>query len=1016
MRMKFKILKKSLSVAIICTMIAALFVPTISAQAAETQAIENVVENYSDVENSEYKITNVYCYNYYMDVYYSVPENCKMVMAVYDGVTGRMTQLKTEEITASSDDYAYFYFDNYGNRKFTYKLFIVDYNNRPLGKSYSEEVEITDCYETPTFWYDMELEPHPTVALKEDSGRCGYGGNWSVNTDGVLTIDGEANTYFDAENAMPWNEYREGITSVVFKNPPYSIGGYILQGLSKVKEITIPDIYYLGENSCVDMDSLETVYIGSNTGDIYGGAFIRCPSLKNFVVDEASEYFKSVDGVLYSKDGTSLIRYPAGRTDKTFIIPDTVGYIYSYAFEGAENLDKIVMGDNVSSIGDYAFKDCSSLSDLTFSANVKNFSEGVFLNCSSLKNIVLPENPGYISSDCFENTALEAINIPAELDKYSLDFLQSMPDTLKSITVDADNTNFVVDNGVLFNSDKTTLVKYPCGAPATSYTVPESVTRIEAYAFKNCKNLENITIGDNVNEICNNAFENCSKLKSISLTNVEYIDSYMFKNCTSLVNVDLGNAVYIYDGVFYGCKSLETVTIPASVRSIYNSIFAFCDSLKSINVEDGNINFHTVDGCLYSGSCLKEYPNAKASNYTVSSETTDIEYYAFYGRTSLTSITIPDSVTRIGESAFSDCTNLKNVTLPEGISYINSYAFYNCTSLSSIKIPDSVRDVYSCAFSKCKSLKSVELPKGDSCYLSDRAFSNTGLESITIPQNTYFYYNVFVGSYSLKTIKFMGNSYSYSPYLTFWNFDDLTVYYPRGNTSWRSENMSNYEHKDSLKWIAYDDGTPDYKGKYTFTGLEPNCEYIVGVDSYIEGDCLLYDYSTYYADQLTSDSNGTITMNYALRGETSKIVPFILGAPKYDITTASINIPEIVFSGKGQARPDNYTVTLGGKELVESVDYIVTDESGYGDEGSYTFTIVGTGNYYGLTSQDYKVVCAKYDVDGDGIVTIRDTTAIQFYLAGIRTPQNLDAADANGDGVISIDDVTYIQKLLAGIC
>ena len=59
------------------------------------------------------------------------------------------------------------------------------------------------------------------------------------------------------------------------------------------------------------------------------------------------------------------------------------------------------------------------------------------------------------------------------------------------------------------------------------------------------------------------------------------------------------------------------------------------------------------------------------------------------------------------------------------------------------------------------------------------------------------------------------------------------------------------------------------------------------------------------------------------------------------------------------------------------------------------------------------VIC---DVDGDGKVTIRDTTAIQFYLAGLRTPYNLDAADANGDGIIGVDDVTYIQKLLAGIC
>ena len=648
MRMKCKILKKLISVAIICTMITALFVPTLSAQAAETQALENVVENYTDIENSVYKITNVQDDSYSVYVYYTVPQKCKMVMAVYDGITEKMTQLETKELSASTDGYTYFYFDGYGNRKFTYKLFIVDFNNRPLGKSYTKEVEITNSYENPSFWYDMEIEPHPTAAVKEDSGRCGYNADWSLSADGVLTIDGDVNPYHPSENAMPWNEYREGITSVVFTNPPYTLGSYILQGLSKVKEITIPDVYYVEYGCIQDMASLETVYIGSYTDSIYGGAFINCPALKNFVVDENSECYKAIDGILYSKDGTALIRYPSGRTDKTFVIPDTVDYIYDYAFEGAKNLETIVMSDNVKGINSNAFKDCTSLSDITLSANITDLSYGAFSNCSSLKSIELPESLDYIGGICFENTAIEAINIPGQINELeyegSENFIQSLPDTVKRITVASNNTYYTVDNGVLFNADKTKLIKYPCGAPETSYTVPESVKVIDFFAFANCKNLESITIGDNVQEIYGNAFENCSKLKSVALANVASISNYTFKNCASLESVDFGNVTEIYEGAFYGCKSLETITIPVGVSYIADNIFAFCDSLKSINVEDGNSNYRTFDDCLYEGDGLKEFPNAKASSYTVSSETTEILSYAFSGRTSLTSITVPDSV------------------------------------------------------------------------------------------------------------------------------------------------------------------------------------------------------------------------------------------------------------------------------------------------------------------------------------------------------------------------------------
>lgn len=169
--MKLKNLKKLISVAIICTMITALFVPTLSVQAAETQAIQNVIENYTDVENSEYQILDVTRSYSEIDIRYSAPENCKMIMAEYDGVTGYLRNTEIKSISSGTNSSTYFYLDYYGNQSVTIKLFIVDSNNRPLGKSYTESFEITNNNEAPSFFYGYDMEPHPTVPLKNDSGR-----------------------------------------------------------------------------------------------------------------------------------------------------------------------------------------------------------------------------------------------------------------------------------------------------------------------------------------------------------------------------------------------------------------------------------------------------------------------------------------------------------------------------------------------------------------------------------------------------------------------------------------------------------------------------------------------------------------------------------------------------------------------------------------------------------------------------------------------------------------------------
>lgn len=426
-------------------------------------------------------------------------------------------------MSESTDSSSYFYLNSYGNRCSIIKVFIVDFNNRPLGKSCTKNLEITGESEAPSFGYEYDMEPHPTAPLKNDSGKFSYGIDWSVNTDGVLSLaGGYTYLYTTGNNTAPWNEYRESITKVFAPDDMSEISPFMFQGLSKVKEIAVPAQAYVNGSSYIDMPSLETVtlsyYYDNEDGCSYspsgvnGDTFRNCPSIKEFIVHNNDEQYTTIDGVLYSKDLKTLIKYPAGKTDKTFTVPDSVTAISSYAFECAANLESVYNVKDLNS--SHIFANCTSLKNIEISSGINYININAFCNCESLTNLILPDNISYVSDyvdwgdyncdDCcaLGTTSLESINIPSELmpeDAYA--FVSALPESVKNIDLKADDSNFKLVDGVLYSTDMTRLFKYLGSSDRTSFTVPKSVTSIENCAFRNCKNLKNIEIGSNVESI-----------------------------------------------------------------------------------------------------------------------------------------------------------------------------------------------------------------------------------------------------------------------------------------------------------------------------------------------------------------------------------------------------------------------------------------------------------------------------------------------------------------------------------
>jgi hypothetical protein len=142
----------------------------------------------------------------------------------------------------------------------------------------------------------------------------------------------------------------------------------------------------------------------------------------------------------------------------------------------------------------------------------------------------------------------------------------------------------MVQNGILYNTAQTTLIKYLAIKTDTSFTIPASVTSIGYGAFYRCTSLASVTIPDNVTSIGGYTFSGCSSLASVTIPdNVTSIGDLAFSGCRSLASVTIPNRVTsIGNGAFYRCSSLESVTIGHSVTIFGSLAFAICDNLASI--------------------------------------------------------------------------------------------------------------------------------------------------------------------------------------------------------------------------------------------------------------------------------------------------------------------------------------------------------------------------------------------------------------------------------------------------
>lgn len=401
--------------------------------------------------------------------------------------------------------------------------------------------------------------------------------------------------------------------------------------------VTIPrGIETIGRNAFKNCGFLKSVTIPDSVKRIERSAFYGCTELTGVRISDLAAWLRinfievfsnplSYAHLLYINGSlaTDLI-LPDGITSigrfvfrgctslKSITLSDKITEIGESAFSGCSGLTNVVIPDSTVSIGENAFNQCASLCSVTIGRGVKHIGRGAFRQCSQLTTIcdnasATPEIASDAFADIKSDVAIVFGDSVRTIPKALINGLNVKSiavgngavglggsvladcKTLSGITVSESNPNYAVDeNGVLYNKNKTTLIRCPTRTAKASFRVPDSVTKIGDYAFRYCAGLASISLPNGIISIGESAFSNCTGLTSVTISDsVTSIGRSAFSYCTGLTNVTIPDGVTcIGRSAFSCCTGLTSITIPNSVTRIGQHAFAGCTSLASVVLPD----------------------------------------------------------------------------------------------------------------------------------------------------------------------------------------------------------------------------------------------------------------------------------------------------------------------------------------------------------------------------------------------------------------------------------------------
>ena len=596
-----------------------------------------------------------------------------------------------------------------------------------------------------------------------------------------------------------------------------TIGDIAFGSCSSLVSVQFPEeLVSVGEYAFNSCGSLKSVTINSKLANIGYSAFNGCNSLDIVYTDSIFSWCQiSFENYAANPLYYARLLYVNKELVTDLTIPDGITAINDFAFYNFSGLYKVVIPDSVLKIGEYAFSSCTNLSQVTIGSGVSNIEVSMFNSVYFSEINISSENPQYSSENgilfnkdksvlllypqakkrieytipssvrVIHNEAFNAcrylakVIIPSgvkEIGEYTF----SSCGELESIVVNEDNSFYSSQSGILFNKDKTILVKYPESKQDTHYNIPDSVEKVCSYAFESCDCLESIRISGKVSELEYGVFNNCYNLEYIDLGgNIKAIGNYAFSDCNSIeivyyqltecdrekIVIESGNDAVVNAVWQYGCCETHiydndcdtNCNICGAIQKKYHMYNddndAECNTCGQIRyyeyvVENGNAIItgfdESISGEVILPSTLNGYAVVSVgesafrsceslTGIAIPDSVTNIGNYAFYNCNNLGYINLPNNLTTIGEKAFAYCESLKSIEIPDSVTNIGNYTFDNCNNLGYINLPNNLTTIGEHAFAYCKSLKSIEIPE-TVMDIGSTAFAGCELiENIIIP-------------------------------------------------------------------------------------------------------------------------------------------------------------------------------------------------------------------------------------------------------------------------------------------
>lgn len=620
------------------------------------------------------------------------------------------------------------------------------------------------------------------------------------------------------------------LTSVTIPNSVTTIEGPAFGNCSGLTTVVLGNqLETIGYEAFTSCTNLSSVSIPASVTSIGSSAFSGCSGLTSIVVDTGNTVYDSRDNcnAIITKNNNMLIQ----GCQNTLIL-NSVTSVADYAFFGCSGLTSITIPASVTSIGSSAFDGCNSLTSITIPNSVTTIGWHAFENCSGIKKITSEISTPF-AVDAFSNfdatlvvpkgsssgyKSVAGWNFAFTFEEGETIYDREQTDdqgvvyTLKhadddsfyySVTGHSDEMNSeivipadlggcpvkTIENNVFNGSTNLSLV-----------TIPNSVTTIGARAFQHCGNLTTIILGNQLMTIGRYAFNNCTSLSSVVIPNsVTTIGEFAFYGCSSLTSVTLGNGLTSLEaGSFTNCIGLITIQLPNSLISIGDAAryyAEFSDNGRLVG------NFGVFSGC------------SSLTSVTIGNSVTTIGTRAFEGCKNLSSITIPGSITSIGEYAFLYCDNLDDVkvvvvdfadfcnnhlaqyfncplllldnegseikefVIPEGVTSIGAKAFANCSNLTAVILDNQLTDIGEYAFNNCTNISSIVIPDNVTNIGAFAFYGCSGLTSVTIGKGlTSLKAGTFYGCRGINSIQIPNSITIIEDASSTYNFTGANIY------------------------------------------------------------------------------------------------------------------------------------------------------------------------------------------------------------------------------------------------